>query len=121
MISGSGILGAIVMSLLLIAVVPLMIIVILKNIGIYRKLSQNQKRISYVVSFFLLFGIERFGFGLLRISPNAIGLLFLYLFFLLFGSFIFQSATDPVLKKARWSILGITLVVFVALHFFVKS
>lgn len=106
--------GALLLVLLLIAVIPIMLIAILRNLGVYRNLSKSRRLIGYFVSFFLILMLFRLPLQFLSISFNGVNLLLLYVFFLFFGSFAFQNVSKTTLNKARWVISGITFVMLLA-------
>jgi hypothetical protein len=104
---GAGIFGAFLIVLFFITLIPLMLVVVLKNLGLYRGLSKARRLILYVVSFFLITVIFSFT-GIYKPSSNGGGLFFLYMFFLFFGSFAFQNVSNATLNKARWIIACLT-------------
>lgn len=120
-VAGSGIVFLIFGAFFAVFIVPLMLVLILRNIGAYRVMGRGRKILFYFFSYVLLIGLEYLLIAWLKEkSLEPLFYFFLYLLLLLFLTFALKSILQNYTQNSFFTLLMLTLLVIVGIYIKVK-
>lgn len=121
MVAGSGIVLLIFAVFFAIVIIPLMMVLILKNIGAYGILGRGRKILFYFFSYFLLVVLEFMLIGWLKEKAlEPLFYFFLYLLLLLFFTYALKSILQNYTQNSFFTVLMLTLLVIIGIYIKIK-
>ncbi len=112
MVAGAGVASLVFTYVLMINLMPLMIVVILSNFGIYRIKKRQIRIFTYLFSYILLVGLEYMIISWINVGTFAsFFYFFLYLLLLLYFIYALKSILRNYTKKSIYIVSVLTLLV----------